>query len=301
MYSKYILIFACSSIIAACVFLYLKSIKITHRKRRDKIHQDVFTPSKSKRHPVLEYKMAQDFINGGSTPATAGDILAPPDIAGPYSDNAIFSKLVRPDQPVPGYGESSFGRYGSFGQDQNFPGPSVYDERGIGVTIPAGALKFYNERYNKDQFYMDRYSSSARDIKREDVSNIFPGIPYQGQNSSSNFYRPYGPNSYINTMPFYGSVNSYSPFPEILSPWEKAGILTSSNRDEKKNPEILNLYRRAIAPLQDLWEYQVQDKDDFVIKLYNRYIEDGDIVDHIIGKPGRWIAHIFVQDKYIRV
>ena len=275
------------------------------------------------RHPVLNYQMARNNEIGGSTPASVGDILAPPDVAGPIlplygrGSFAYNSKMIRPNAPVPGYGEDTLGRYGSFGGSRSLPGPSVSDPRGMGVPVPNGSLKFYNERYNKDQFRMNRPSNFDVGSYTTDPGNSFPAgssLPFQNTPSmatvnpitgSGDFYRPYGPNSAIDTAPFFGSVNAYSPFPEITSPWEKAGILTSVSKlnGEKQGSNILNLFRRAIAPLQDLWEYQVQDKNGFVIKLHERYIEDGDVVRHVIGKEelGPWKAHIFVQNKFVWV
>ena len=53
---------------------------------------------------------------------------------------------------------------------------------------------------------------------------------------------------------------------------------------------LLNLYRRNIAPLQDLFKYTVQDKDGFIIPLKETYLEDGDTVPEVIGKEvdGPW-------------
>jgi hypothetical protein len=133
----------------------------------------------------------------------------------------------------------------------------------MGLQVPMGSLKATSERYNKDAF-----------VRRLPGSISGPG-------------------------PFYGSVDAYAPFPEIVSPWEKAGLLTSVSRPD----ELLNLFRRAIVPQQDFWEYQVEDKNGFIIKLDNKYIEDGDIIHHIIGKQGLgpWKAHVFIQNKYVWV
>jgi hypothetical protein len=281
------------------------------------------------RHPVLDYKMSRSLAwnkNGGSIPASVGDIIAPPDIAGPsdYPSNyppGYGAYVIRPNAPIPGYAlgnpgygfSNGAGRYGAFGSSG---GASVDDPRGMGVPVPNGSLKYYNERYNKGQFNLPNPHFPPVGFP-VGPSDYRVGLPFQNPPSiananvpsmgSSNFYRPYGPNSQFDTAPFFGNVNAYSPFPEITSPWEKAGILTSRDAPaENHGSNILNLYRRPIAPLQDLWEYQVQDKDGFVIKLdtpRGGYLEDGDIVHHIIGKEhlGPWKAHIFVQNKYVWV
>lgn len=257
------------------------------------------------RHPVLAYQLAHSMDGEGIVPASIGDALRTPDIGGPVgSYNPL---MIRPNAPVPGrYGALTPGvsGYGSFGSGSSGPGPSPGDPRGMGVPVPSGSLKFYNERYNPDQFKLPNPhfppGGAPPGVYRDPrLAQTQSGeLPYYptGTVDSGDFYKPYGPNANMNVTPFFGSVNSYSPFPEIISPWEKAGILTSRG-------DILNLFRRPIAPLQDLWEYQVQDKDGFIIKLANRYIEDGDRVNGIIGKEGLgpWTAHIFVQNKYVWV
>lgn len=336
----------------AVMYLYLrsKSQKNSQSNKNEKVKSYPFDlpffnfsdssnpriiPKERERHPVLDYQRRQSYKTGAFTPATPGDIFAPSDVAGPI-DN--FDPR--------GYGYSRGGeKYGSFG----YGGASVNDPRGMGVPVPNGALKFYNEMYNRDQFRMPNphfappsppgiYSmpssigpvlppSTALSPSGFPISGYpqypggvpgYPGVPYQNRpnmatvnpiTGAADFYRPYGPNSPADATPFFGSVNAYSPFPEITSPWEKAGILTSIRpkvQGERSGSNILNLYRRPIAPLQDLWEYQVQDKDGFVIKLdtpRGGYLEDGDIVHHIIGKEelGPWRANIFVQNKYVWV
>ncbi len=207
------------------------------------------------RNPVLQYQMEASY---DTVPIAEGDNFRTPTIAGPV-DSAVsyIQKLLRPGAPVNAY----------------YPGEGPYVNDNMGVQVPMGSLKAYNERYNPGQFKMPNphFQGGA-------PPGVYSGNPY--------------PNA-----PFYGSVNAYAPFPEIKNPWEKAGILTSVSSDE-----ILNLYRRPIAPLQDLWEYQVEDKNGFIIVLNNKYINDGDIVNHVIGKHnGPWKAHIFVQNKYIWV
>lgn len=98
---------------------------------------------------------------------------------------------------------------------------------------------------------------------------------------------------------FIGSSYNYGLRP-VDTPFEKIGIMTSVNLSLSK--EILNLYSRPIAPLQDIWEYQVEDKNGFIIELENvRYIENGDIVYHIDGKEGSFKAHIYSSSQYVYV
>ncbi len=218
------------------------------------------------RHPVLTYQMSRP-PSEGVVAYTPGDPIRPPDIAGPVSpyDQTYGALMIRPDAVPP--------RYGGGYQSSNFVGP--YPGREAGVPVPMGALKFYNEQYNRDQFKIPRPNGGPP------LAGVYNGPP----------------------NPFYGSVNAYSPFPEIESPWERAGILTSLETKVNPSDRILTIFRRVIAPSNDLWEYQVQDKDGFIIKLRESYIEDGDTVKHIIGKEGLgpWRANIFIQNKYVWV
>lgn len=219
--------------------------------------------SMTDRHPVLAYQMAH---NKGIVPATLGDPIRPPDIAGPIGmygdrrDALLIRPRARPYSAAPG----------------PYPGEP------IGVPVPANALK------------MSAYTDYG--------SAMMPGnfFPYQGGSlGSDDFSRPFG-GIPPGAPAFVGSVDAFAPFPGVNTPWEKAGIITSSAR---KN-EILNLYRRAIAPGQDLWEYQVQDKNGFIIKLdQTRYLEDGDEIREVIGKHGLgpWRVHMFVQNRYVWV
>jgi hypothetical protein len=126
-------------------------------------------------------------------------------------------------------------------------------------------------------------------------------------NTSTDFYRPYGPNATRATgdIPFFSSVDTSVPMPEIFSTvgWEKVGIVLSNSDFEKaKSDNIMNLYRFPIAPLQDLFKYSVQDKNGFIINLENQtYLEDGDIIGHIPGKQGSWEVRIMSQNKYVWV
>lgn len=77
------------------------------------------------------------------------------------------------------------------------------------------------------------------------------------------------------------------------------GIITTVNESDDS---IMNLYRRPIAPLQDLWEYSAQDKNGFVIKLKNtNYLENGDIIPYVEGKQnkGSWKVTDYIKDKYV--
>lgn len=159
------------------------------------------------------------------------------------------------------------------------PGP--YPGVPLGIPVPAGALKM-----------------TAGLTDYGGLSTAGGIFPYQQRPLvPADFFRPYE----AANGPFVGSVDAYAPFPSVSTPWEKSGILTSTSGHKN---EILNLYRRPIAPAQELWEYQVQDKDGFIIRLdRTKYLQDGDEIHHIIGKHGMgpWKVHMFVQNRYVWV
>lgn len=216
---------------------------------------------KNLKHPVLEYQQQE---SQGRTPAVLGDPLRPVLSAGP----------------------------------NHIPGPQI--GKPLGIPVPRNALKETSERYKTPFYYAAR------------------------PNISFDYFRPYGPNQLEmqetivpSDIPFYnqtekylspalpgygffGSANAFDPAPEVLTSWEKAGILTTVNPN---NDSILNIYRRPIAPLQDLFEYVVQDKNGFIIKLDEKFIEDGDIVPRVPGKEnkGKWQAKMYIQNKYVWV
>lgn len=210
-----------------------------------------------------------------------------------------------------------------------------YPGKPLNVPVPASSMKVSNEGYNPDMFRFSplavgtiasavpfasvagvplptigasAWSSAPPPSKvggyHLPYSGALPQVTAPGSDfppqtrplASGDFFRPYGPNVPVANVPFFGSVNAYAPFPEVNTPWEKAGILTSM-----ENKQIMNLYRRPIAPLQDLWEYQVQDKNGFVIKLPEKYLQNGDVIPHVTGKEGSWKVHDYIQNKYIWV
>jgi hypothetical protein len=225
------------------------------------------------RHPVLEWQM---MTSQGLWPANYGDPIRIADVAGPISPNIEKQALeIRPNAPINNFG-----------------------------PVPKSALKQTSEVYNPYQFRNQTLGADA-----------LLGVPGAGGRlpAASSSWGIYGP-SLGGGIPFIGSDPlNLSGNPEVITPWEKAGILVSMppRGDEKGNStdrleegqHILNLFRRPIAPVQELWEYQVQDKNGFVIRLSETNINDGDIIHHVIGKHGLgpWKAHVFVQNRYIYV
>lgn len=151
--------------------------------------------------------------------------------------------------------------------------------RPMSDPVPRNSLKATNEHY-KSTFYNMRKPLDSRD-----------------------YFHPYEANFDTDIVdsdiPFYSSVDKFAPFPEIDTPWEKTGLLKTV---ETTNPEIMNVYRKAIAPIQDVYQYVVQDKDGFVIPLKNvTYMQNGDIIKSVIGKEnkGEWQYVDVNQNKYV--
>lgn len=160
-----------------------------------------------------------------------------------------------------------------------------------GVPIPQESLKTTNEKTSG-------IYNLHRPIHSWDYFNPYGYNPSQIQKEIVPYTQGY-PN--FASVPFIGKMSSFAPFPEVNTRWEKMGILQTK---DPSNDAILNLYRRPIAPLKDLFEYTVQDKDGFVIPLEGvSYLEDGDTVKSIDGKEslGEWTVRNFVNKKWIIV
>ncbi len=103
----------------------------------------------------------------------------------------------------------------------------------------------------------------------------------------------FGPGFHLGRPPTVTSSYVLGYGRPITTEWTKLGLLVNGD-------QLLDLYGRPIAPLQDLFEYQVQDLNGFNISLnHTRLLEDGDAVRAIPGKPGTWVVHI--PKRYIWV
>ena len=136
-------------------------------------------------------------------------------------------------------------------------------------------------------------------------NNVQYGIrsnPYDrmsGGITATNFFYPWGPNwVQSQSVPFISSVNSYAPMPRVPGNFEKVGLLTKVG-SSGSGKDILNLFQKPIAPLQDLFEYQVENKNGFVIPIDAKYLEDGDTVANVSGLGGPWKVNLFNQNKYV--
>jgi len=177
--------------------------------------------------------------------------------------------------------------------------------------VPQGALKETSNKYRSYNNYGIGAQFAEILSPRENFSGGGShgggshGSSHGGGNRGSSGGRGYrGGGGYPYDYPydFIGQVDSRIPIKEVNIPWEKVGIVTSivdPKSDEK--PEIMELYRRYL--FSDLWEYSVKDKNGIIIPFQNKvtYLEDGDILDAIIGKRGKWKVHIFTDNKYIAI
>lgn len=254
-------------------------------------------------NPLLNYQYA---YTEGRQPVMLEDPIIPPPIAGPLIN--------------------SYSSYNSFS------GP--YPGKPLNVPVPQGSLKMTSEKWkypfyqssrplepynyfkpygpNQEEMQMSLGGGYADDpyytrdtfknipLSRGDISK--QNLPFRDNSPRRNSI-PYALNyTGQGDIPFIGSVNSFAPFAEVNTPWEKTGLLTRiTSGGSRDDNEIVALYRQPIAPINDVFKYMVQDKDGFMIPLNQTFLEDGDIIDHITGKSGRWKVHIYVNNKFIWV
>lgn len=182
-----------------------------------------------------------------------------PDLAVARRPRAARKILETPPTPPP-----------TFYTQDHYDGP-------MGVPVPEGVLRDY---------------ASAGGL-RADLRS-YPNYPYPLTGGG-------GP-GVISSSQFVGSTY-FGPAPPVDTTWVKLGILVndvSANTGRPKDQKILDLYGREIAPAQELYQYQVKDKNGFFIPLnQNWYLEDGDVINNIPGKPGRW--RIVNEKRYVWV
>lgn len=134
----------------------------------------------------------------------------------------------------------------------------------MGVPVPEGVLKDYPAFGRQPSVNPQMFASSV-----------------------------FGPGFHLGRPPTVTSSYVLGYGRPVTTEWTKLGLLVNGD-------QLLDLYGRPIAPLQDLFEYQVQDLNGFNISLnQTRLLEDGDKVVAIPGKPGTWVVHI--PKRYIWV
>lgn len=309
-----------SQILIGVLVILLFLLGLWYYKRRsdegyddDRLYENVYNATKTRSsHPTLKYQREASYMN---TPANWGDPIRIPQMTGPAYEGS-------PGDHSKTSGNSYKRAYTSGDVLSGIDGPPSFVGLPVGVPVKNGTLKRTNEIY-RGPFYPPSYEGSSQlNQMNSNYDELFPRIDdlkrLEKPLPSSDYFRPYGPNQYqdisVSDTPFYrrggnglppsgffGSANAYYPFPEVNTPWEKIGILTTVNPSEDT---ILNLYRRPIAPLQDLFEYTTQDKNGFVIPLERRsLIENDDIIERVRGyeNKGPWRANVFVNNKYIWV
>lgn len=157
------------------------------------------------------------------------------------------------------------------------------------VPVPQRALKETSERYGYPFRQFEQLSYTV------DSTDYFKPHSYNTVGRHAGYADP----RYSGRGRFYSSVNAYAPHNEVTSEWEKAGLLTTTNANDDT---ILVLYRRPIAPLQDLWEYAVQNKDGIIIPLEDKkFLENDDVIGTVPGleSKGSWKVKIYVNNKYV--
>lgn len=265
-------------------------------------------------NPLLEYQYA---YTQGRQPVMLEDPINPPAIAGPLSGPYGYGSYLNGTGP----NSNELGpRSNDFGPRLDDLGP--YPGKPLNVPVPQGSLKMTSEKWKYPFYassrplepydYFKPYGPNQKEMQTS-LGGGYADDPYytkffNSRGSFPNQNLPFRDNSglynldYTGTggVPFIGSVNAYAPFAEINTQWEKSGILTRI-AEESKNNEILNLYVQPIAPINDIFKYMVQDKDGFMIPLKETFLENGDVVDHIPGKSGKWLVHVYINDKYIWV
>jgi hypothetical protein len=163
----------------------------------------------------------------------------------------------------------------------------------MGIPVPAGTLKETSEKYDAPFYRALRPLESDDFFKPYDRRQRSPKIVV----SDKPFYRRKTSSS--PNLPFISSVNAFAPKREVDTKWEKMGIIQTVDPNDNT---IMNIYRRPIAPLQDLYEYAVQDKDGFIVPLVGiAYLENGDIIKSVPGREslGPWKVNIYVTNKYV--
>jgi hypothetical protein len=273
----------------------------------DNLYENVYTPSNSRSsHPTLKYQRDASYMN---TPANWGDPIRYPMLTGPSYGNSE-ERTHRVGSYKRAYDQGVLSSIGD-------GGPPTFVGRPIGVPVQNGNLKRTSEVYRGPFYPPFQEPSGSFDGRFSPSGSSIDELRQLGRPLESNdYFRPYGPNNfqdisvadtpfyrrgYVPKSAFFGTSDAYYPFPEVNTPWEKIGILTTVNPSEDT---ILNLFRRPIAPLQDLFEYTTQDKNGFVIPLERRaLIENGDIIERVRGyeSKGPWKANVFVNNKYIWV
>ncbi len=100
---------------------------------------------------------------------------------------------------------------------------------------------------------------------------------------------------------YVASVDGDAPLSAIRNRWEKIGIVKSLSTTDD---QLMNLFGMPIAPGQDLYLYQVQDKNGFIIPLkITGELHSGDRIPFISGHEGAgtWVVDLFPQNKWAYV
>lgn len=149
-------------------------------------------------------------------------------------------------------------------------------------AVSKGALKYFSDKYKYRNYYGKDYLLPTKFVTSLDTELV----------NNLNYYTS-------EKLP-PGDPNPYGIYQPVDTPWDKVGIATSI--DENDNT-TLTVYKRAIDPYREFYQYIVEDKNGIVIPLKQTYLEDNENIGKIVGKEskGDFKVHLFGKDTYVYV
>jgi len=301
--------------VCICIFAIIGVIFVTYNLGRSSSNKQNFsyTPGEQNQGFILENGAQKNQVD----PSLPHPVLDYQRRASLDTHPANYGDPIRPLGIGPSPAPSDYGcSQGNCLGKAYYSGEGPYPGKPLNVPVPQGALKLSNEKYGYPFYYQRKplspydyfkpYGPNQSSMQNEIVVadtpfykkppvNLIPGVAgtvNPGYVGAAVGYTGTG------AIPFISSVDSFAPFPEVQTNWEKVGIIQTVDPD---NTTIMNAYRKSIAPLQDLFEYSVQDKNGFVVPLKVNYLEDGDIIESVPGreKLGKWKFNDYIKNKWV--
>ena len=245
-----------------------------------------------RQHPVLEYQRRASY---DTHPANYGDPIRPLGIGASPAPSRYTERYDSRVQPR----SKKSSRDNAYAYDS--PGDGPYPGKPLNVPVPQASLKMSSEKYSYPFHYQKKplspydyfkpYGPNSPEMQNEIVYADTPFYKRQGEEFATGY-------TGSGAIPFISSVNSFAPFPEVQTAWEKTGMIQT---EDKRDTTIMSLYRKPISAINDLFEYTVQDKDGFVVPLKVNYLEDGDTIKSVPGREalGPWKVNIYVNNKWV--